>query len=141
MIAVAKCSRASSFSETVGAIILKYEFHINLLFSFQFQILSFVHFTDIGSTVSVSRHMTMLSAILIRLLCHYEIARFNDAAIALALISVELEIYTSDPAKWTCITRKLQLLAKVRYCSLNFALKHISYSIERCCICKRSLRS
>lgn len=78
-----------------------------------FQILSFVHFTDIGTTISLPRHMTMLSGMMIRLLCSYEIARFSDASIALALISVELEIYTSDPAKWTSITRKLQLLAKV----------------------------
>jgi len=88
-------------------------------FFFQFQILSFVHFTDIGSRISLSRQMTRLSASLIRLVCRYEIARFSDAAIALALIARDLEHYTSGPAKWTWVTGKLQQLVEV-CCTFSF---------------------
>ena len=75
--------------------------------------MSFAYFTDLGVTRSLTNHIAMLSNMLARLVCHSEVARFSNAAVALALVSIELEMLTNDSKKWTCVATRLQALSKV----------------------------
>ncbi|CAK8697439.1 cyclin-I-like [Clavelina lepadiformis] len=79
-----------------------------------FQVLAFIHYSDLSSSLSLPHLMGMMTNSLIHALCRYEVARFPNAAIALALVSLNLESVTSNPGKWTSITGQLQALAKVK---------------------------
>nr|XP_002124258.2 uncharacterized protein LOC100185492 [Ciona intestinalis] len=46
-------------------------------------------------------------------MCHYDVALFPSAVVALALLSIDLESLTQDAAKWTCISGQLQVMSKI----------------------------
>nr|CAB3262942.1 uncharacterized protein LOC100185492 [Phallusia mammillata] len=79
-----------------------------------FQVIAFSHFTDLSSVISITHRLAALTNDLTHAMCHYKLARFPNAAIALALLSLELESIIVDASKWTSITGQLQAIAKIQ---------------------------
>ena len=84
----------------------------------QFQALAFGHLTELNSSLSLPRRMHMLAGALAKLLCDSETAKLPNAALSLALVSIELEALSSEPTKWMRVTGQLQLLSKVLFLRL-----------------------
>lgn len=58
--------------------------------------------------------MNMLANVAAKLVCKTSAAKFPNAALALGLVSIELEALSGDPDKWTPVTGHLQIISKVR---------------------------
>lgn len=78
-----------------------------------FHMLACVHFTDLSKKLSLSRHLAVLTSHLMSAVSSYDIARFPNSSISLALLSLHLEAITKDPNIWTLVSRQLQSLAKI----------------------------
>lgn len=89
----------------------------------QFHALAFSRQTKLDSDQSEeqrsfrSKHLALLTEELQHAVCRYRIAAFPSAAVALALLSMEIENLSSDSSNWVSITSQLQAHADVRLCN------------------------